>query len=155
MTFREAVGGTPSLRDAYRQGLQALSARDAKRLRVKDSRRLTGRVNLDEALRAAQPEAPRWDYGIGYRHSHQEEAIWLEVHPASSRHVDEVLTKLRWLHEWLKGQAPDLHKLTRAGFYWIATDGQVALSRHSPQARRLAKAGLRGPWRVLHLPPPR
>jgi len=153
MTFRRAVAGTPSLRDAYQPGLRALSARDAGRLHVEEPRWLTGSVNLDEALRAAQPRAPRWDYGIGYRHSHQEEALWVEVHPASSLHIDEVLKKLRWLQEWLKNEAPNLHKLTRAGFYWIATDGQVALSPHSPQARRLAKAGLRGPLRVLPIPP--
>lgn len=151
MTFREAVQATPSVRSAYRPGLQALSDSDAARIRAANSGRLTGSLNLDSALLAAQPNAPRWDYGIGFRRSRQEEALWVEVHPASSTSVNKMLEKLAWLRQWLEDDAPSLEKLTQGGFYWIATDGRVAISAHSQQARRLAKAGLYGPLRVLFL----
>ncbi len=152
MTFKKAVLATPSVQQAYRPGLQALSPGDAKRIQAENPRRLTGSLNLDAALQAAQPDAPRWDYGIGYRRSDREEAFWVEVHPASSDNVSEVLEKLAWLRKWLKNEASSLQELTRGGFYWVATGGSVAITRHSRQARQLAKAGLRGPWRVLSLP---
>jgi hypothetical protein len=75
----------------------------------------------------------------------------VEVHPASSDHVAKVLEKLAWLRQWLRSEAPNLDRLTRGGFYWIATDGRVAISRDSQQAKRLAKAGIHGPKRVLAL----
>ncbi|HPP51743.1 MAG TPA: hypothetical protein PK777_02245, partial [Thermoguttaceae bacterium] len=61
-----------------------------------------------------------------------------------------VLKKLRWLKKWLKNQALQLNKLTR-GFYWLATDGSVNITKNSRQARQLAQEGLRGPTRVLKL----
>jgi hypothetical protein len=108
-------------------------------LRVNRTRRITGSVDLDTALRNAFPQAARWDYGIGYS-SEEEKVFWIEVHPASSLHVNEVISKLQWLKQWLLTQATNLDNLPRQ-FIWIAS-GNVSLQPGSPQRKRLALNGL-------------
>ena len=127
MTFEEAVKRTSGLQQAYQPGLQALGSYSTK-VDCEDRRRLSGSVNLEEALVSSYPQESLWDYGIGFRRTHSEEAIWIEVHSAASTHVDTVLKKLRWLKKWLKNQALQLNKLTR-GFYWLATDGSVNITK--------------------------
>lgn len=151
MTFRQAVNATPSVQGQYRPGLQALSAGHAARIQCHDTRRLTGSINVDSALQSAEPNAPRWDYGIGYRRGNYEVAVWVEVHPASSKHVTDVMNKLKWLKDWLRTQAPALAALTQGDYYWVSTGGTIAITPNSPQAKRLAAAGLRGPMRSLQL----
>jgi hypothetical protein len=85
----------------------------------------------------------RWDYAVGVHKSGSDRVVWIEVHSASSHHVDEVLSKLRWLLQWLANSATALNELPRR-FCWIAT-GTVSINRGSPQARRLAAMGLRFP----------
>jgi hypothetical protein len=152
MSFREAVEATPSVCRHYQPGLQALSQGDAKCIRCRKPRRLTGSINVDRALQSTEPNAPRWDYGIGYRRGNKEVAVWVEVHPASSKHVTDVMNKLKWLKDWLRTQAPALAALTQGDYYWVSTDGTIAITPNSPQAKRLAAAGLRGPMRFLQLP---
>jgi hypothetical protein len=151
MTFREAVEATPSVQSHYRAGLEALPDGDAARIRCGAPRRLTGSINLDAALRQQQPNAPRWDFGIGYRRKGTEVGIWVEVHPASSTSIATMLAKLAWLKGWLKAQAPYLWKLTQGDYHWISTDARIAITPNSRQAKRLAAVGLRGPARVLRL----
>jgi hypothetical protein len=151
MNFRQAVEATPSVQGKYRPGLQALSAGDAARIRCDKPRRLTGSINVDRSLQVAQPNAPRWDYGIGCRRGNAEAAVWVEVHPASSTSVTDMLDKLQWLKEWLRTQAPALKALTQGDYYWVSTDGTIAITPDSRRAKRLAAAGLRGPMRVLRL----
>jgi hypothetical protein len=152
MNFRKAVEATASVQAHYRPGLQALAAGDADRIQCDNPRRLTGSVNVDQALQAAEPDEPRWDYGIGLRRNNAECAIWVEVHPASSTSITDMLNKLQWLRKWLRAQAPALAALTQSDYYWVSTDATIAITPNSPQARRLAAAGLVGPRRVLKLP---
>jgi len=152
MTFQQAVQATASVQAYYRRGLQALPNNHAKRIQCANTQQLTGSINVDEALRATEPNSPRWDYGIGLRRKSAESAIWVEVHPASSTGVKDMLDKLQWLRNWLRERAPALAALTQGDYYWLSTDGTIAITPNSPQAKRLAAAGLRGPMRVLRLP---
>jgi len=152
MTFREAVEATPSVRNHYRAGLQALPTHDAARIQCAVTRRLTGSINLDAALRQQQPNANRWDFGIGYLRMTAERAIWVEVHPASSTSIVTMLAKLRWLRAWLATEAQELGKLTQGDFHWISSDATIAITPNSRQAKQLAVVGLRGPARRLALP---
>ena len=160
MTFETALrtaGGTVAA--AFRPGKQALKAEHRDLVRCKDSRRFTGGVDLDAAL-ALQPgfeESNRWDYGLGYRLSNgSEAAIWVEVHPAHAGEVDRVIDKLKWLQGWLRASAPALRGLTQlfpgSPFVWLATGAGTHIPPHTPQARRLAQAGLGMPKRRLELP---
>lgn len=151
MTFLEAVAATPSVRDHYRGGLQALPAGDAARIQCAATRRLTGSINLDAALRQQQPNANRWDFGIGHRRNDAEVAIWVEVHPASSTSIATLLAKLEWLKDWLATEAQELRRLTQGDYHWISTDATIAITPNSRQAKQLAAVGLRGPTRMLKL----
>jgi len=142
MRFQQAVENTQDLSGAYRPGLQAMQSRDHSRISCCDSHVVTGSVNLDYALATMLPDDPRWDYGVGVTaRTRSETAIWIEVHPASSHHVGEVLGKLGWLKNWLRTRAPELDAMPRE-FVWVAS-GQVAFQANSPQRRRLATQGLR------------
>jgi hypothetical protein len=151
MRFRQAVAATPSVQGHYHSGLRALPAGDAARIRCPNPRRLTGSVNVDRALQPTQPSAPRWDYGIGFRRGSKEIAVWVEVHPASSTSIAEMLRKLEWLRNWLDTEALELKKLTEGDYHWISTDATIAITPNSPQAKKLAGLGLRGPKRGLEL----
>ena len=160
MSFAEAVRAAPAPVDStYRNGKQALAGAYRSRVTCADPRRLTGSIDLDSALaqESGYANAPRWDYGIGYRPRRAAEcALWVEVHPASTTNVGEVIRKLNWLRTWLRSEAPRLASLTAGDgrippFVWIATAG-AHIPRNSPQARQLATAGLDMPRKVLELP---
>jgi hypothetical protein len=150
--FQKAVSDTPDLgKHAYHAGLKALTAAHRKRIQQGEAR-ILGSINLDGALCQRYPNEPRWDYGIGIQKGNKPYAIRVEVHPANTSNVSEVLLKLRWLKGWLSGQATQLHALTppQRAYHWIATDG-VDITPNSPEARQLAQAGLTMPREVLKL----
>ena len=160
MTFREAVEDAPPPVDgAYRQGIQALERRHRGHVTCGDSRRLTGSIDLDKALERepGYANAPRWDYGVGYRpRNGNEQAVWIEVHSATTKEVSAVLRKLQWLRDWLNGNAEQLMRMTNATaedhrYVWIASAG-VKIPRNSPQARLLSTSGIGKVRRNLSLP---
>ncbi|MGH7454202.1 MAG: hypothetical protein ACRENG_22805 [bacterium] len=141
MKFRERVQATPALAKTLKNGLQALLPDDRGRIECKNPRALAGSVNVDAVLKEVLPNAPRWDYVIGIHiDKNSDRVIWIEVHPASSHHINDVLVKLQWLKNWLKTDAPRLDELPRE-FVWIAS-GMVAIPPGSPQRKKLAERGL-------------
>lgn len=134
-TSKSIVQAIPAIAGAYREGLQALESKDAGKVKPQNPRKLSGSVYLDKCLKTTNPHDARWDYVIGYR----EKAYFVEVHPANTSNVDEVVKKKKWLDVWLKTNALDL-KAMMAGtsYYWIAS-GKVAILPNSPQARKIAK----------------
>lgn len=160
MSFRKAVeDAPPPVNGAYRNGIQVLEGRHRPHVRCGDARRLKGSIDLDRAL-AQEPgyaNAPRWDYGIGYSpRQGPEQAVWIEVHSATTSEVSAVLRKLQWLRDWLNGNAEQLLQVTNAAdrnlrFVWIASD-KVHVLKNSPQARRLAASGIGKARRHLSLP---
>jgi hypothetical protein len=142
MYFQDAVESTPALQGAFRSGLQALKKLDRRRIRCRNPATLRGSVNLDQALQESHPNEPRWDYGIGVRDSQTiDRLIWIEVHPASSHHIQEVLAKHHWLKDWLSRSSPLLNGMGGM-FVWIAS-GRVAIPPDSPQRKRIAQKGIR------------
>ena len=165
MSFKKAVQAEPPpVNGAYRTGKRALKKKHRRLVTCEDPQRLTGSIDLDSAL-ARQPghvSAARWDYGLGYRppagkpEQKREQAIWIEVHPATTSEVSAVLGKLQWLRDWLNAGAGRLKQMTdRAApgirFVWIAPAGDH-IPRNSPQARRLSRSAIQGPRRKLSLP---
>ena len=161
MTFREAVETAPApVNGAYRAGKQALEKQHRGRVKCTDPQRLTGSIDLDSALQKAPGHAdkPRWDYGLGYTPANgkKEQAIWVEVHSATTSEVSAVLKKLQWLRNWLNSEAQELKRLTdfasgNCRFIWIASSS-VRISRNSRQARQLSKSGLPSVQSHLSLP---
>ena len=106
-TFKVAVVAIPDISHGYRDGLQALSGADVKRVSVADTRKISGSVDIDECTRHLYPESPRWDYAIGYGCK----VYFAEVHSASPRCVDDVVSKKHWLDGWLNERACKLKVL--------------------------------------------
>ena len=152
MTFRACVQAVPQLANAYRAGLQALRAADRNHVVCANTRRLKGSVDIDSILVDALPNEPRWDYGIGHYNGRLGEAIWIEVHPASSDHVSHVTRKAKWLRAWLRDNAAHLLGMTREadGYVWLSA-GAVSIQRGSRQARELALSGVSFPRQRLEL----
>jgi hypothetical protein len=150
MRFQNAVLATEGLKRAYRPGLQALKRADRARILCRRPQELAGSVDLDSVLQHAYPSDPVWDYGVAHRARHDAEVVyWVEVHPASSSHIQEVLDKLSWLKQWLVSSAPSLNALKRQ-FVWVAS-GSVHLPPNTPERRRLASSGIRFAGKVLSL----
>ncbi len=160
MTFREAVeDGPPPVNGEYHPGKQALENRHRGFVACEDPQRLTGSIDLDYTL-AQEPDyanKPRWDYGLGYRPVNgPEQAVWVEVHSATTKEVSAVLRKLQWLRDWLNGNAEELRRMTDAAgedvrFVWIASSG-VHIPKNSPQARKLILSRIRKVRPRLSLP---
>lgn len=151
MKFRQAVANTPDIANAYYPGLQAIPSGDSARMSCSNSRKVAGSICLDEAVKKLYPNASRWDYGIGLEENqNSDRVIWVEVHPASTHNVKELVSKLNWLKNWLENSAPQIKALGRSHFHWIAS-GKIAILKNSPQARSLAQSGIQFPTKHLSL----
>lgn len=140
MTFAEAVAATPEIAGAYQRGLQALKGEHRNRIEADDTRSLAGSVDLDRTLKTAYPQASRWDYAVGYPVAgHDDQVAYVEVHPANTSKVDDVIAKKNWLTNWLHGKPLD--GLPKRGFYWVPSGGDHIL-RGSRQFRQLGQAGI-------------
>jgi hypothetical protein len=136
MSFKEAISATPLLKNAYRNGLQALGNYSNK-VRPSDTKKCEGSVDIDNAVKAVYPNDSRWDYVIGYDGI----TYFIEVHSADTSEVASVLKKFSWLKGFLVTDAPELNQQQKKRFYWISSGGNNIL-RGSPQARKLALSGI-------------
>ena len=116
--FKSAVDNTVDLKDGYCKGLQALKG---------------------NSLKGLYPNASRWDYAIGY----EQKAWFVEVHPANTSNVKEMLKKVEWLEGWLKDKGSQLAEIRRDHLHYWIPSGKVCISKTSPQYRSLAKHKLR------------
>ena len=142
MTFKEAVEATPNLSGTFRLGLKALRAEDKPHIEAEDTRKLTGSVDVDNALQRIEPSANRWDYGIAYQHTNRNEEViyWTEVHTASDSEVKVVIRKALWLRGWLKAGGKKLAAF-ESDIVW-ASSGTTTFQLTGPQRKQMAQAGL-------------
>lgn len=161
MKFQTAVEAAPApLNEAYRVGKRALKNEHKPKVECARQNGITGSMDLDGTLARTQEyrSDSRWDYGIGYNPpSGPEYAVWIEVHPASTSNVGEVLAKHKWLKEFLRSNANELLKLTdkctsTRPFIWLATRSGTHINSNSPQARQLQFAGFDLPRQKITLP---
>lgn len=151
-TFKKAVeAARPPVNGAWEPGLEALNRWHPQAVTCKDARRLTGSIDLDEALAQTREHggANRWDYGLGHRppKESREHAVWVEFHGATVDEIDKVLRKKDWLEKWLKKEGKALGKLTARTppehrFVWIAV-GRSQIVPGTPQARLLDQHNVR------------
>lgn len=131
--FAKAVGKCPEINGMLCQGLTAMG-KNSTMVKPADPRLLDGSVDIDSAVKSLRPNEPRWDYAIGYAGC----AYLIEVHPADTKNIDEMVKKAAWLRQWLETAAPDLKKLHRSGsFHWIPS-GRVKILKTSPQYKKIA-----------------
>ena len=149
MKFKDAVKKTPDLHGAWRPGLQALKAVDQRHIKVEDTGRLAGSVNVEASLTAKYRKERQWDYAIGHRPTNVkgEMIYWVEVHPATEGEIRVVLAKLDRLQRWLQDAAPLLKSMPRESV-WISS-GEASFTALSPQGKKLAALGLHPKGRVF------
>ena len=148
--FRKAVKACPDL--TLRDGLQAVSPANRERIRPKDTRSVTGSVDIDEDLRELLPTDNRWDYAVGYRgNENREKAFFIEVHSAEPSEIRCVVRKAQSLKAWAERNAPDLWNMTvPREIHWVAS-GRCDLRLNDSYRRRLAKVGVSSPKQCLEL----
>ncbi len=146
---------------AVQPGKSAMKSEYRPGVAVRVTHKFVASVDLDAELRAEEPGAHRWDYGLGLADRRgAESAWWVEPHPASSTgEVATMLAKLDWLKFKLnRPEFAELLALTNAArlkgiaFRWLAMTGDICIRPGSSQARRLALRGLAAPTRHVTLP---
>lgn len=95
MGFKAAIASTPLLKNAYKDGLQALGSYSVK-VKPTDTKKCEGSVDIDAAVKSVYPEESRWDYAIGY----DGKTYFVEIHSAETSQVTPVLNKYTWLKDF-------------------------------------------------------
>lgn len=136
MSFEEIVKSIDDIKRCYEKGLRAFKGDESKKIRVTNPRLLNGSVGLDFCTVDKYPDDPRWDYIVGYK----KKVFFIEIHPASTSNVKEVVKKSDWLRKWLKDKGSALKPIIsgKEPYRWVAT-GKVAILRNSKYARELAQ----------------
>ena len=129
-SFKQAVAATNDVKDCFREGKQAIPAKEKDKVEFADSKKCGGSLFIDQCLadQKKYPNANRWDYAIDYNG----EVFFFEVHTASSDEVSTVIKKLEWLKDWLRSCAPEINALkAKAPFYWVQSNGYHILPNSS------------------------
>ena len=136
-SFKEAITKCKEIADAFQPGLKALGAESCY-IKANNPKLIDGSVNIDKCLKSRYPHASRWDYAIGYNLN----AYFVEIHPADTSNVDEMIRKVWWLRKWLSESATDLQLLHKCKvFHWIPT-GRVRILKGSTHYKKIAKNNL-------------
>ena len=86
----------------------------------------------------------RWDYVLV---NHDGKGHAVEVHPARTSEVGDMIAKKRWAEEVLRREAKGL---AIAAWHWVAS-GRVDVRRHDRSRKMLAEAGLAFPCELLRV----
>lgn len=135
--FKKAVDNCSEIRDWLKPGLSAMGP-NSTAVRAENSGLIDGSVDIDSAVKNLRPGEPRWDYAVGYL----DEAYFIEVHPADTKNVDEMVKKVTWLKKWLTDVAPDLKKLHKSGTYHWIPSGRVKILKNSTQYKKIVANNL-------------
>lgn len=146
MSFSRAVRATPTIATCFQEGLGAVKGEHRRKISSSNPREWSGSVNLDDCY-FQRRQLPSFDYLIG----HREQALFVEVHPATTGEVDRMIAKKNSMHSWLNDDAKEIKKiLIEKPYIWLSTGGVKILS-NSNYARRLAQSGIRFPKEFLRL----
>ncbi len=151
MKFRDAVEQTKFFQKFYRQGLQALRAEDKKHVEAQDARKITGSVDMDQALTETLPQSPRWDFAIGYRQKSGigEKVYFLEIHPAETGELKAMIEKVKFLTDWMPQRAQVLWSMPKE-IHWVAS-GDLDIRKNERRLKELAELGVKYPKKKLTL----
>jgi hypothetical protein len=161
----EAVASSRFKDSAASAGLESYNGKQALRsdgatISLKEGWDHTESVDLDRHFLESEPNAARWDYGVGIRDGENELIFWVEPHPASSTgEVNRMIAKKNWLKnkldsdrfESLRAMTNDTTAKQYAAFCWVHS-GELRITAQSKEAKMLALAGIRMPCRHLELP---
>lgn len=152
-TFAHAIDQAEHLK--LLEGLRAIEPGEGKGSITADARTLIGSVGMDKDCEASYPTHSRWDDVVGVRHSGGDHAFFIEVHPAESSNVSEMIRKLDWLLTFLARERQKALAALPHEFHWVAI-GRINIPKHPPQYKplqtNLRSRGLRGPAKHLAIP---
>jgi hypothetical protein len=158
MTLETAA--CPLIRNNLKIGLQAIKGEHRQAIKIGDPKRLQHSIDLEACLTPVAPGMSRWDYALGWRTAKDADCCcFVEVHPANTSHVDDVIAKKTAIVQWLMSNAYEIIGLVKRSevsighsvWHWIATNASVSIQSNSPQARKLAQAGINRPQRQVAL----
>lgn len=158
MVLAEVARGTP-FEPYVKSGKDAIKGEHRDRVTVSRGCTLTDTANLEEALGSLSPSDPRWDYAIGWKALESDNCCFVEVHPANTRHVDDVVRKKMAATKLLVQHAPGMldtadrtrRRTKQPVWHWIRTDAHVDIHPNMPAWRKLRQAGISRPVRRLEL----
>ena len=106
-------------------------------------------IDLDACRRTHEPNARRWDYVLVIR-DRERSGVGMEVHPAALSEIGAMIAKKAWALDLL---ARECVRLDVREWHWIIPPAGDAPSFRpgSPEARRIADAGLGFPRRGLFI----
>lgn len=147
MSFADVIQSIPEIAQCLKKGLQALGG-NSNKIEVRETRCLTGSVDIDTCLTNRYPNAPRWDYVFGYK----DQIYYVEIHPAGSTgEVKTVVAKLMWLKQWRKLAAKNLEDLeNQSTYHWVSSGRTTSSVKRGKYLQILAQNGIRGPDSVLN-----
>lgn len=158
MVLGKASQGTP-LSPYVQSGKLAIKGEHRDRVSTSGASSVIDSVNLEKALSSLSPGAPQWDYAIGWISSGTDSCCFVEVHPANTLQVEEIVRKKTSAAALLTQHAPKVMRLAdqtrlRIGkpvWRWITTGAHVGIHANTPAARRLRQAGVSMPTRHVEL----
>ena len=147
MSFADVIQSIPEIAQGLKKGLQALGG-NSNKIEVRETRSLTGSVDIDTCLTNRYPNAPRWDYVFGYK----DQIYYVEIHSAGSTgEVKTVVAKLMWLKQWRKLTAKNLEDLAnQSTYHWVSSGRTTSSVKRGKYLQILAQNGIRGPDSVLN-----
>jgi hypothetical protein len=116
----------------------AVLAKDRSLIEISQRARIGDSIDLDVQLKAAFPNAHRWDYIFSVADT--EKIVALEPHTAKDSEISVVILKKRNAADYLRGHLPPKHRVSE--WLWV-THGRTAFSKMEPATRRLAQEGIR------------
>lgn len=138
MTFKQAIESTPDISNGYKTGLTAFGGYSNK-VKVPDTTKLQGSVDIDACTTKKYPQSNRWDYAFAYK----SEVFFVEIHTANTSEVQVVIKKLQWLKDWLNQNAPEINKLkAKQCFFWVQSKN-FQIPKNSPQFLACIQAGIK------------
>lgn len=137
--FQVAIENTEEVKNGFCVGKQAIKRADRSKVAVAIGSKLQGSLDIDSLVKALYPHEPRWDYALSY----DDKIYYFEVHPAETSEVDKVVSKVKWLKDWLKTKATKINELPKAEYpyTWIQS-GRYAILPTAKEKMKLSVAGI-------------
>ncbi len=145
--FQVAIENTEEVKNGFCVGKQSIKSIDRSKVVTANKIELQGSRDIDNQVKAIYPDEPRWDYALSYG----DNIYFFEVHPAETSEVDKVIDKVKWLKCWLKKQAPEIDKLSKAEhpYIWVQS-GRYAILPTAKEKMKLSISGITT-TKILHL----
>ena len=137
--FQVAVEQTEEVKHGFCVGKQAIKHADRNKVNAADNKKLQGSLDIDSQVKTLYPQDPRWDYALSY----DDKIYFFEVHPAETSEVGKVISKVKWLKNWLNTKAVKINELPKADhpYTWIQS-GRYAILPTAKERMQLSVAGI-------------